>query len=678
MSRAGAAGTAGAAAAEAKRSKWRAAARLLGLLRPLKWRMAGVIAATCAFVTLNVAAPKVLGDATDVVVAGFTGGSLDEQALAGRLLAVSAMYVGASLFSWIQGALTATAVQRVSYGLRGSVEKKLHLLPSSHFEEQRRGEVLSRATNDVDNISQALNQLLNQLIMSVLMLTAALAMMLWLSPLLALIAVLSVPLSTVITVMVARHSQAHFTQQWTSTGAMHAQLEELFTGHEVVKAFGRQEASASSFRDCNDKLTRSSARAQYLSGIVQPLLVFVANLNYVAVAVVGALQVTAGAMTIGGIQAFIQFSRLFSQPVGQIGGMLTLLQSCLASAERVFELLDAPEIPPDSAVQDSAPPVNAAQVVNAVQNSPVQGGSANGAGKHRGPGAPGRIHVRRKSPVQGKSSNERTAAGGHAGRVPYNPDTVAGSVTFEHVSFSYSPGTPVVKDLSFTVEPGQTVAIVGHTGAGKTTVVNLLMRFYELDSGRILVDSTDIAEIPRDELRSTFGTVMQDAWLFTGSIRENIEYGRPGATDAEIVEAARASHVDHFVRSLPGGYATMLGNDGDSLSRGQRQLVSIARAQLAGRSILVLDEATSSVDSRTEVQIRHAMERLRRGHTSFVIAHRLSTVRDADLILVMDHGRIVEHGTHQQLMARSGLYTDLYEAQFAGREQVTAVREPEL
>jgi ATP-binding cassette subfamily B protein len=649
--------------------------------------MAGVIAATCAFVTLNVAAPKVLGDATDVVVAGFTGGSLDEQALAGRLLAVSAMYVGASLFSWIQGALTATAVQRVSYGLRGSVEKKLHLLPSSHFEEQRRGEVLSRATNDVDNISQALNQLLNQLIMSVLMLTAALAMMLWLSPLLALIAVLSVPVSTVITVMVARHSQAHFTQQWTSTGAMHAQLEELFTGHEVVKAFGRQEASAASFRDCNDKLTRSSARAQYLSGIVQPLMVFVANLNYIAVAVVGALQVTTGAMTIGGIQAFIQFSRLFSQPMGQIGGMLTLLQSCLASAERVFELLDAPEIPPDSAVQvggvqDSALPVNAAQVnaaqVNAVPKSPVQGGPANGAGKHRGPGAPGRIHVRRKSPVQGKSSNGRTAAGGHAGRVPFNPDTVAGSVTFEHVSFSYSPGTPVVKDLSFTVEPGQTVAIVGHTGAGKTTVVNLLMRFYELDSGRILVDSTDIAGIPRDELRSTFGTVMQDAWLFTGSIRENIEYGRPGATDAEIVEAARASHVDHFVRSLPGGYATMLGNDGDSLSRGQRQLVSIARAQLAGRSILVLDEATSSVDSRTEVQIRHAMERLRRGHTSFVIAHRLSTVRDADLILVMDHGRIVEHGTHQQLMARSGLYTDLYEAQFAGREQVTAVREPEL
>ncbi len=631
-----------------ERIKWQTAARLLGLLLPLKWRMAGVIAATCAFVTLNVAAPKVLGDATDVVVAGFLGGSLDEQALAERLLAVSAMYVGASLFSWIQGSLTATAVQRLSYGLRGSVEQKLHVLPSSHFEEQRRGDVLSRATNDVDNISQALNQLLNQLIMSILMLSAALAMMLWLSPLLALIAVLSVPVSTAITVLVARHSQAHFKEQWGSTGALTAQLEEFFTGHEVVKAFGRQEASAVSFREFNDRLTRSSTRAQYLSGIVQPLLMFVANLNYIAVAVVGALQVTAGAMTIGGIQAFVQFSRLFSQPVGQIGGMLNLMQSCLASAERVFELLDAPEIPPDSAV----PAV-----------------SANGAGKLHRAGPPRKLHVPRKS------SNGRKLRAPGTILAPWG--AVAGRVTFEDVSFSYTPGTPVVKGLSFTVDPGQTVAIVGHTGAGKTTVVNLLMRFYELDSGRILVDSTDIATIPRDELRSAFGTVLQDAWLFTGSIRENIEYGRPGATDADIVAAARASHVDQFVRSLPAGYATMLGNDGDSLSRGQRQLVSIARAQLAGRSILVLDEATSSVDSRTELQIRHAMERLREGHTSFVIAHRLSTVRDADLILVMDHGRIVEHGTHQQLMARRGLYKDLYEAQFAGREQVPAVQEAE-
>ncbi|WP_426979914.1 ABC transporter ATP-binding protein [Pseudarthrobacter sp. O4] len=596
--------------------------------------MTGVIAATCAFVILNVAAPKALGDATDVVVDGVLRGTFNVGKLAALLTAVSLMYLGASVFSWIQGALAATAVQRLGFDLRSSVEEKLHVLPSSHFDEQHRGEVLSRATNDVDNISQALNQLLNQLIMSLLMLSGALAMMLWISPVLAVIALVSVPVSALITVLVARKSQAYFTEQWGSTGELHAQLEEFFTGHEVIKAFGWQEASAASFRESNGKLSRASARAQYVSGVVQPLMVFVSNLNYVAVAVVGALQVTAGAMTIGGIQAFIQFSRLFSQPMGQIGGMLTLMQSCLASAERVFALLDAPEISPDQAARAGDPAKAWAG------KSPAKAGAG-------------------KSPAGGTTP------------------VAEGRIAFEHVSFSYSPGSPVVQDLSFAVEPGQTVAIVGHTGAGKTTVVNLLMRFYELDSGRITVDGMDIAEMPRDELRSAFGTVLQDAWLFTGSIRENIEYGRPGASEDDIVAAAQASHVDQFVRSLPDGYATVLGDDGDSLSRGQRQLVSIARAQLAGRSILVLDEATSSVDSRTEVQIRQAMQRLRHGRTSFVIAHRLSTVRDADLILVMDHGRIVEHGTHQQLMARGALYTDLYQAQFAGREQRRGLRKPE-
>ncbi|WP_144671800.1 ABC transporter ATP-binding protein [Arthrobacter sp. U41] len=582
--------------------------------------MAGVIAATCAFVVLNVAAPKLLGDATDVVVAGVVGGSFNQEELAALLSGVSVIYLGASFFSWIQGAMTAVAVQRLSYGLRASVEEKLHVLPSGHFDDQHRGDVLSRATNDVDNIAQALNQLLNQLIMSLLMLSAALAMMLWLSPVLALIALISVPVSTLITVLVARKSQAHFTEQWGSTGELHAQLEEFFTGHEVLKAFGRQETAASRFKDGNDKLCRASARAQYVSGVVQPLMVFVSNLNYVAVAVVGGLQVLAGAMTIGGLQAFIQFSRLFSQPMGQIGGMLTLTQSCLASAGRVFELLDAPEIPGEPA------------------------------------------------PVPGAGPGTRNGAAA--------PSGAAGRVGFEHVTFGYSPAAPAVRDLSFTVEPGQTVAVVGHTGAGKTTVVNLLMRFYELDSGRIRVDGTDITDLPRDALRAKFGVVMQDAWLFSGSIRDNIEYGSPGAGDAEIVAAARASHVDQFVRALPAGYATVLGNDGDSLSRGQRQLISIARAQLAGRSILVLDEATSSVDSRTEVQIRQAMQRLRQGRTSFVIAHRLSTVRDADLILVMDQGRIVEQGTHQQLMAKGGHYLKLYEAQFARREQSRRGQEP--
>jgi len=513
----------------------------------------------------------------------------------------------------------------VSYGLRAAVEDKLARLPSAHFDEQRRGDVLSRATNDVDNISQAMNQLLNQLILSVLMLLGALSMMLWLSPLLAVIALVTVPFSTVVTVLIARRSQAHFSEQWTTTGELNAHLEEYITGHEVLKAFGRQGMATEVFTNSNDRLFRTSARAQYVSGAVQPLLVFVSNLNYIAVAVVGALQVTTGAMTIGGVQAFIQFSRLFSQPIGQIGGMLTLIQSCVASAERVFALLDAPEIPRDGTGEDTA------------EADPPDAGPAEGG------------------PTEG--------------------GVTAGRVVFDAVTFGYSRDVPVVKELSFTAEPGQTVAIVGHTGAGKTTMVNLLMRFYELDSGRITIDGEDITGRSRDELRSLIGMVLQDAWVFTGSIRENIEYGRPGASEADILEAAEATLVDHFVRALPDGYATVLGNDGDTLSQGQRQLITIARAHLAGRSILILDEATSSVDTRTEVQIRQAMQRLRRGRTSFVIAHRLSTVRDADLILVMDHGRIVEQGNHQQLLAANGHYGRLYAAQFAGGEET--LRAPE-
>ncbi len=578
-----------------------AAARLIGLLRPVRGRMFIAIASTCGFAALNVAAPKLLGDATDVVVEPLVGGTFDEARLAGLLLIVALMYLGTSLFNWVQGALTASAVQRLVFGLRSAVEEKLHRLPSAHFQEQTRGDVLSRATNDVDNISQALNQLLTQLIMSVLMLCGSLAMMLWISPLLAAIALLSVPVSTLITVWIARQSQVYFAAQWASTGDLNAHIEEFVTGHEVIKAFGQQEAAAAIFGRSNDRLARTSARAQYVSGAVQPLMVLVANLNYVAVAVVGALQVAAGAMTIGGIQAFIQFSRLFTQPMGQIGGMLTLMQSCAASAERVFSLLDAAEIP-------------------------------------------------REDPAQVRQPSLR------------------GRIEFEDVTFGYTPEVEAVSGLSFSVRPGDTVAIVGHTGAGKTTVVNLLMRFYELDSGRITIDGTDIASVPLDSLRSNFGVVLQDVWLFSGTISENIEYGAPGASDAEIVAAAEASHVDHFVRSLPGGYSTVLGNDGDSLSQGQRQLITLARAQLAGRSVLILDEATSSVDTRTEVQIRLAMSRLRQGRTSFVIAHRLSTVRDADLILVMDHGRIVEQGTHRSLLSVDGHYRRLYNAQFRGMD----------
>jgi len=562
------------------------------------------VAATCGFAALNVTAPKLLGDATDVVVEAFVGGDFDEGRLARLLLVVALMYIGTSLFNWLQGVLTANAVQELVFELRAAVEDKLHRLPSSHFQEQTRGDVLSRATNDVDNISQSLNQLLTQVIMAVLMLCGSLAMMLWISPLLAAIALVSVPVSTLITVLIARKSQAYFAEQWASTGALNAHIEEYVTGHEVIKAFGQQAAVSQIFASGNDRLARTSARAQYMSGAVQPLMVFIANLNYVAVAVVGALQVAAGAMTIGGVQAFIQFSRLFTQPMGQIGGMLTLMQSCAASAERVFSLLDSEEIADAAAA----------------------------AGKQ----------------------------------------SLSGRIEFENVTFGYVPGVPAVSGLTFSVLPGQTVAIVGHTGAGKTTVVNLLMRFYEIDSGRITFGGTDIADVPLDSLRSHFGVVLQDVWLFSGTIRENIEYGRPGASGADIVAAAEATHVAPFLRALPGGYSTRLGNDGDSLSQGQRQLITIARAELAGRSVLILDEATSSVDTRTEVQIRLAMKRLRRGRTSFVIAHRLSTIRDADLILVMDHGRIVEQGTHQSLLSGDGYYTRLYNAQFRGLDRAAA------
>jgi ATP-binding cassette, subfamily B, multidrug efflux pump len=594
-------------AAETAHRFWPTAGRLLGLLRPFRLQMLGAVAATCAFAGLNVAAPKYLGDATDVVVDGIFQGSLDQR-LGILLAAVAIMYVFASLFNWIQGALTARAVQGLMYGLRAAVEDKLHRLPSTYFRQRSRGDVLSRATNDIDNIAQALNQVLTQLIVSVLMLCGSLAMMLWISPLLAAIAIASVPVSTWITVLVARRSQEHFARQWKETGELNAHVEEFISGHEVIKAFGRQAQAAEVFRRSNGRLARAAAKAQYSAGVVQPLMVLMSNLNYIAVAVVGALQVLAGAMTIGRVQAFIQFSRLFTQPVGQIGGLLNVMQSCAASAARVFVLLDAGEDPQEP---------------------------------------------------------EGKASGG----------TAAGAIAFHDVTFGYPGSVPAVRNLTFTVEPGQAVAIVGHTGAGKSTVVNLLMRFLEPSSGRITMGGRDIADVPRDQLRARFGVVLQDSWLFAGTIRENIAYGLPGATDAAIVAAAEATYADRFIRSLPHGYGTLLENGGEPLSQGQRQLITIARAQLAGRSVLVLDEATSSVDSRTELLIRQAMQRLRQGRTSFVIAHRLSTIRNADLILVMDHGRIVEQGTHGSLLAANSYYATLYNAQFAERDGRAGVLE---
>ena len=616
--------------------------RILALMAPDRLKVALVMASAVVSVALAVAAPRILGEATNVIFDGVIGAGLDpgiskaEQVQAlrasgqdrladmlaamdvvpgsgldfGRLrmlvLMVLGIYLAAFLFGWLQARVTARIVQNAMYRLRRDVEGKLFRLPMSHFQRESRGDVLSRVTNDIDNLAQTLSQTLTQIITSVLTIVGVLAMMLWLSPLLALIAVVTVPVSAAVTVFIAKRSQAQFLQQWKSTGEVNGYIEEMFSAQDVVKAFGQQERVVEGFRPANETLYRSSFRAQFVSGIIMPTMQFISNLNYVAVAVVGGILVANGRLSIGGVQAFIQYSRQFSQPLGQIGSLINMLQSGVASAERVFELLDDREQEPD-------PP------------------------------------------------NPRTLA------------AVQGRVAFEHVDFSYSPDAPLIRDLSFTAEPGQTVAIVGPTGAGKTTLVNLLMRFYDLDAGRITIDGTDIALMRRDDVRRSIGMVLQDAWLFEGTIRENLAYGAPGATEEQIVEAARATHVDHFVRSLPQGYDTVLDNDGGALSQGQRQLMTIARAWLADPAILVLDEATSSVDTRTEVSIRLALNALRQSRTSFVIAHRLSTIRDADVILVVRDGQIVEQGTHEALLAVEGFYSDLYRSQFSG--PVTAAEE---
>ncbi|WP_395803024.1 ABC transporter ATP-binding protein [Arthrobacter sp. FW306-04-A] len=576
--------------------------------------MSAAILCICGFATLNVAAPKILGDATDVIAVAVFGGPFNSERFVLLLLVAASMYAVASLLSWAQGRLNALAVQRLAHDLREAVEAKLHRLPVAFYDGRSRGDVLSRATNDLDNVAQTLNQLLPQLLTSALMVVGSLGMMLLLSPLLALVSLLAVPVSALASVVVTRRSQKYFVRQWEATGDVNSLVEETATGHETIKLFGAQSAMAARFATHNDGLYSASSKAQFASGLLMPLMAFVSNASYVGVAIVGALQFLAGAMSIGGIQAFIQFNRLFSQPLGQIGGMAQILQSCAVSASRVFELLDEPEL-----------------------STEIGTGVRTGAG----------------------SVTE-------SGRQPDAQfDLPSGRVSFEHIAFSYRADAPLIEDLSFRVEPGQTVAIVGHTGAGKTTLISLLMRFHELASGKITIDGADIADMGRDALRRNFGVVLQDPWIFTGTIRENIEYGRPGASDADIVAAAEASYVDHFVRSLPNGYSTMLSNGGEPLSQGQRQLLSIARARLSGRPILILDEATSSVDTRTEVLIRQAMHRLRSNKTSFVIAHRLSTIRDADLILVMDHGRIVEHGTHHSLLELGGHYARLHDAQFA-------------
>ncbi len=607
--------------------------RLAGELRPESLGLAVVVALAIVGVVLNVVAPKVLANATNLlfegviskqlpagvtqqqVIAGLNargdtqqaqmlsgmtlhpGTGVDFGAIATVLLAVLAIYVFASVFTWISSYVMAGVSQRTVYRMRREVDMKLARLPLKYFDSHPRGDILSRVTNDIDNIANTLQQSLTQIITSLFTVIGVLIMMLWISPVLAALSVLVIPVTIVLTIFIAKRSQKEFAAQWERTGTLNGHVEETHTGHSVVKVFGHQRDAVERFDEQNDKLFQASFRAQFISGIIQPVMMFVGNLNYVAICVVGGLQVATGAMSLGDVLAFVQYSRQFTMPITQVASIMNVLQSTVASAERVFELLDEAEEIPDS-------------------------------------------------------------------ETPQVLERPQGRIAFEDVSFRYEPDAPLIEDLNLDVEPGATIAIVGPTGAGKTTLVNLLMRFYEIDRGAILVDGIDTRDLTRANLRSTFGMVLQDAWLFGGTIRENIAYGCEGATEEEILAAARAAHVDHFVRTLPHGYDTVIDDDASNLSQGEKQLLTIARAFLADPQILILDEATSSVDTRTEVLIQRAMARLKKGRTSFVIAHRLSTIRDADTILVMNHGRIIEQGSHEELLARHGFYYDLYNSQF--------------
>lgn len=616
------------------------ARRLLARLTPERSRVLAVLGCALASVGLGLAGPYLLGRATNVIFAGVIGSQLpagmskaeamehlraggqervadmvggmplvpgqgiDVSALSSVLLLALGLYLAASLFAWLQGSLLNHVVQRTVRRLREDVQRKMSRLPLSYFDAHPHGEVLSRVTNDIDNISGGLQQSLSQMLNAMLGVLGVLVMLVVISPLLALIALVTVPISVVLTAIIGKRSQKRFAAQWAHVGALNGQIEEAFTGHSLVKVLGRRREVEARFDAKNEELFVTSFRAQFLSSLIMPVLSFVGNLNYVAIAVVGGLRVASGAMQLGGVQAFIQYARQFTQQLGQLAALASVLQSGVASAERVFELLDAEDQPAEASPPAALP-------------------------------------------------------------------AVRGEVRFEDVSFRYKPEQPLIEDLSLVVAPGQTVAIVGPTGAGKTTLVNLLMRFYELGGGRILLDGTDIAKLPRDDLRSQIGMVLQDTWLFGGTIRENIAYGNPKASAEDLLEAARATYVDRFVRSLPAGYDTVVEEQASNLSAGEKQLITIARAFLADPAILILDEATSSVDTRTEVLVQQAMAALREGRTSFVIAHRLSTIRNADVILVMENGKIVEQGNHRELLAKRGAYHALLHGHLEGAEPAT-------
>jgi ATP-binding cassette subfamily B multidrug efflux pump len=605
--------------------------RLLGHLRPERATMIIVIALAVVGILMSVVGPKILGRGTDVIFTGVIGqhlpaGVSKQQVVAGlqasghttfaalvarlnvapgqgiefarlaRILALAlCLYIVSASVLWLQGYLLNGAVQRSIYAIRNEVEAKVHRLPLSYLDKMARGELLSRVTSDIDNVSQALQQTLSQVLTSLLTVVGVTVMMFVVSPLLAVIALVTIPISIVVTGTIAKRSQKQFVNQWKNTGQLNAQIEEAFSGHNLVKVYGRRSEVEAKFAQKNQELFIASFGGQFISGLIMPAMMFIGNLNYGVIAVVGGLRVATGAMNLGDVQAFIQYSRMFTQPLSQLAAMANLLQSGVASAERVFELLDASEEPADTA--------------GVLQ------------------------------PTRGR-------------------------VQFENVSFAYERDKPLITNLSLIAEPGHTVAIVGPTGAGKTTLVNLIMRFYELNAGCITLDGVDICKVPRSVLRANIGMVLQDTWLFHGTIRDNIAYGRPTATEAEIHAAAKATYVDRFVHSLPKGYDTVIDEEGSNISAGEKQLLTIARAFLANPALLILDEATSSVDTRTEVLVQHAMATLRSDRTSFVIAHRLSTVRDADVILMMENGAIVEHGRHTELLAARGRYYALYNSQF--------------